>query len=160
MIASKFVKLISIALTTFALSHTAFSAGTSEDEETLDTSNWKTYVLTQLDGKSYKSAFKRLLEVETDNADTSADWNNLMGYTLRMLDGPDLEASEEHYIKAVELEADHKGALDYYGELKLQQDDLEGAKKLLSRLEEVCSEGCEELDTLKKSVEAYEAKQS
>jgi len=155
---SKFTQLLLIAITSFALSQTGYAAGTSEDEESSD-SDWKSYVLAKLDEKLYEDAFSRLLDTETDNADTSADWNNLMGYTMRMLDDPDLDASEEHYIKAVELQADHKGALEYYGELKLQQDDLEGAKKLLSRLEEVCAEGCEELDTLKKSVEAYEAKQ-
>lgn len=159
MMYSKFAKLTVTALTLFALSQTVYAAGSSDEEETTDSSDWKTYVLTELDGKYYQNAFKRLLEVETDNADTSADWNNLMGYTMRMLDMPDLEASEHHYIKAVELKADHKGALEYYGELKLQQDDLEGAKKLLSRLTEVCPDGCEELETLTKSVKAYEAKQ-
>ena len=157
---SKFTKLLLVAITAFALNQTGYAAGTSEDEDTDGSSDWKTYVLSKIDEKLYEDAFSRLLDVETDNADISADWNNLMGYTMRMLDKPDLDASEEHYIKAVELEADHKGALEYYGELKLQQDDLEGAKKLLSRLEEVCADGCEELDTLKKSVEAYEAKQS
>ena len=142
-----------------ALNSTVFAAGTSEDEVTEEKVDWKTYVLTELDGKYYQNAFKRLLEEETDNADTSADWNNLMGYTMRMLDMPDLEAAEYHYIKAVELKADHKGALEYYGELKLQQDDLEGAKKLLTRLTEVCADGCEELETLTKSIKAYEAKQ-
>ena len=156
---SKLIKYTVTALTLFTLSQTAFAAGSSEDEETADNSDWKTYVLTELDEKYYQNAFKRLLEVETDNADTSADWNNLMGYTMRMLDMPDLEASENHYIKAVELKADHKGALEYYGELKLQQNDLEGAKKLLTRLTEVCPDSCEELETLKESVSAYEAKQ-
>ena len=153
-----FVKLTLAGLIAFSL-NSAYAAGTSEDEETEEKVDWKTYVLTELDSKYYQNAFKRLLEVETDNADTSADWNNLMGYTMRMLDMPDFEAAESHYIKAVELKADHKGALEYYGELKLQQDDLEGAKKLLTRLTEVCPEGCEELDTLEKSIKAYEAKQ-
>ncbi|RVU84694.1 hypothetical protein EOL70_10600 [Leucothrix sargassi] len=154
----KLTQLSLIAFTALFLSQASLAAGTSEDEENAST-DWKTEVLQDLEDKYYQNAFKRLLEAETDNADTSADWHNLMGYTMRMLDMPDLEASEHHYIKAVELKADHKGALEYYGELKLQQDDLEGAKKLLSRLEEVCPDGCEELDTLKKSVEAYEAKQ-
>lgn len=156
---SKFVKCTVTALTLFVLSQPAFAAGTDEDEETVDKSDWKSYVMTELESKSYKSAFERLLEVETDNADTSADWNNLMGYTMRMLEMPDLEASEKHYIKAVELKADHKGALEYYGELKLQQNDLEGAKKFVERLTEVCPEGCEELETLKKSVSEFEEKQ-
>ena len=157
---SKFANLLLIAITAFALNQTGYAAGSSEDEETAGDSDWKTYVLAKLDEKLYEDAFSRLLDAETDNADISADWNNLMGYTMRMLDDPDLDSSEEHYIKAVELQADHKGALEYYGELKLQQDDLEGAKQLLSRLEEVCAEGCEELDTLKKSVADYEAKNS
>ena len=159
MTASKLLKSFLPLVLGFSLSTTAMAAGTIEDEESTDNGDWKTYVLTELDSKYYENAFIRLLEVESDNADTSADWNNLMGYTMRMLDMPDIEASEHHYIKAVELQADHKGALEYYGELKLQQDDLAGAKKLLSRLEEVCPDGCDELDTLKESVKAYEAKQ-
>lgn len=155
---NKIVKLTLAAVMIFALSQASYAAGTDEDEEVAK-DDWKTYVLMEIESKYYQNAFKRLLEAETDNADTSADWHNLMGYTMRMLDMPDLEASEHHYIKAVELKADHKGALEYYGELKLQQNDLEGSKKLLSRLEEVCPEGCEELDTLKKSIEAYETKQ-
>lgn len=155
----KFIKYTATALTLFVLSQAAFAAGTSEDEETVESTDWKNYVMTELDNKSYKKAFTRLLKEETDNADTSADWNNLMGYTMRMLEMPDLEASEKHYIKAVELQADHKGALEYYGELKLQQNDLEGAKKFVERLTEVCPDGCEELETLKKSVSEFEAKQ-
>ena len=149
---NKFSKLLLIAITTFALNQTGYAEATIEES-----SDWKAEILSMLDEKQYDAAFSRLLDLETDNADTSADWNNLMGYTMRMLDGPDLESSEEHYIKAVELQADHRGALEYYGKLKLQQKDLEGAKKLLSRLEEVCAEGCQELDTLRKSVEDYEA---
>lgn len=153
---SKFAVLAFALSGLLLLTHTSFAAGSSSDEE--EETDWKTEVMSELEDLNYEAAFKRLLKEESDQADTSADWNNLMGYSLRMMEEPDLAASEEHYIKAVELEADHKGALEYYGELKLKQDDLEGAKQLMARLTEVCPDGCDELDTLTKAVEDYEAK--
>ncbi|MGB1311907.1 MAG: tetratricopeptide repeat protein, partial [Leucothrix sp.] len=122
--------LISIALT---YSTAAFSAGTVEDEVPAD--DWQTFVQMDLDNGYYESAMERLETVKEAQETSSADWNNFMGYTLRKQEEPDLVAAENHYKKALELKADHKGALEYYGELKLLQDDVEGAKALMTTLQ-------------------------
>lgn len=90
----------------------------------------------------------------------SADWNNLMGYSLRLKSPPDLSASESYYLAALKIEPAHKGALEYYGELLLMKNDLENAEKILARLDKACLFSCEEFRDLKKSIADYKLKRS
>lgn len=105
--------------------------------------------------KNYDSAIK-LLQLAEDKA--SADWHNLMGYSLRKKTPPDWPAAEKHYQMALEKDPKHRGALEYYGELLLTKNDLPGAEALLQRLEKACFFGCEELRDLRKSVAEFKAK--
>ena len=136
-----------------AFSTSAFSAGTEEDEEPSD--DWQTFVQMDLDNGYYESALERLEAVKGDNEATSADWNNFMGYTFRKQETPNLETAEMHYQKALELKANHKGALEYYGELKLMQKDLDGAKALMTKLQAACPDGCDELEELEMAIKDY-----
>ena len=134
--------------------HTAvFAEGTMEDDVTTD--DWRTYVQMDLDNGYYESALERLGDIKGEQEAESADWHNYMGYTLRKQEEPDLAAAETHYKKALELKADHKGALEYYGELKLLQNDLASAKALMKTLLEACPESCEELEELETSILEY-----
>ena len=54
----------------------------------------------------------------------SADWNNLMGYSLRKARTPDLAAAEGYYSEALRINPKHRGALEYSGELYLMMGDL------------------------------------
>jgi len=145
-----FTLALSVAL---AYGASAFAAGTDEDEE--PTGDWKTFVQMDLDNGYYESARERLETVRGDNEEISADWNNYLGYTFRKQETPDLEAAEKHYKQALALKADHIGALEYYGELKLIQKDLAGAKELMVKLQDACPEGCDELDELHTSIKEY-----
>lgn len=89
--------------------------------------------------------------------EASADWNNLMGYCLRKSEPADLEGSERHYQAALKIDPAHRGALEYYGELRLLRKDLEGARELLGRLERVCGSSCEEYGKLQRAIKAHEA---
>jgi Flp pilus assembly protein TadD len=88
----------------------------------------------------------------------SADWNNLMGYSLRKKSPPDLVNAEIFYKAALALEPAHRGALEYYGELLLMKSDLTGAEALLARLDKACRFGCEEYRDLKASIQTYKSK--
>nr|NDG61116.1 hypothetical protein [Betaproteobacteria bacterium] len=68
---------------------------------------------------------------------------------------PDFTRSEFHYKQALSIKPDHRGALEYYGELMLMKNNLAGAEDMLKRLEKACFFGCEELRDLKRAVEAY-----
>jgi hypothetical protein len=91
------------------------------------------------------------------NATGSADWNNLMGYSLRKQATPDLEGAQRHYDAALRIDPRHRGALAYSGELALMKGDLPVAEQRLEALARVCSGGCEEHDELKGAVARYKA---
>lgn len=90
----------------------------------------------------------------------SADWNNLMGYTLRKQATPDLAQAESHYLEALRLNPAHRGANEYLGELYLMKGDLAGAEKRLAVLMEFCPGGCEEREDLSRAIKAFKAKKS
>jgi Flp pilus assembly protein TadD len=104
---------------------------------------------------NYEKAVELLTEADQKN---SADWHNLMGYSLRKKISPNLSEAEKYYISALNLDANHRGALEYYGELLLLKNDLAGAEKLLARLDKACRFGCEEFQDLKQSIQKYKIK--
>jgi tetratricopeptide (TPR) repeat protein len=97
-------------------------------------------------------------ELKRVNQVNSADWNNLMGYSLRKQSAPDLAGAEKHYDAALRIDPKHRGALEYSGELFLMKNDLPSAKSRLAKLEEVCAGACEELKLLKTAIASHEAK--
>ena len=82
----------------------------------------------------------------------SADIQNYLGFAYRK--SGKLEASGNHYAKALELDPDHKGALEYQGELFLMTGTPEKARANLARLEDLCPSGCSELTDLKAAIAA------
>lgn len=98
-------------------------------------------------------------ELKRLNLERDADWNNLMGYSLRKQATPDLDGAQRHYDAALRLNPNHLGALEYVGELALMKKDLPAAEAYLARLQRACgiANPCEPLETLKKAVAAYKA---
>ena len=76
--------------------------------------------------------------LQASNQTTSAEWNNLMGYSQRQKQVPDLIAAQNFYEAALLIDPNHKGTLEYYGMLKLKNNDLPGAELLLARLKKGC----------------------
>ena len=96
-------------------------------------------------------------ELKRVNDTGSADWNNLMGYSLRKGPTPDYAAAEKFYDTALRIDPKHRGALEYSGELYLMTGDLAKAEQRLSVLDKVCLFPCEEFTDLKKAVARYKA---
>jgi tetratricopeptide (TPR) repeat protein len=96
-------------------------------------------------------------ELRRVNDTASADWNNLMGYSLRKARTPDLESAERHYNEALRINPSHRGALEYSGELYLMKGDLAGAERRLAVLDKACMFGCEEYTDLKKEIARFKA---
>ena len=91
------------------------------------------------------------------NDSGSADWNNLMGYSHRKAKVPDYAKAEQYYNEALRIEPQHRGALEYSGQLYLNLNDLPRAEARLAALDKACTFGCEEYTDLKNAIAAYKA---
>lgn len=107
-----------------------------------------------LAGQRWDDALGELRKVRAEN---SADWHNLMGFALRQRTPPDLASAQRHYDSALRLNPDHKGALEYAGELALTKGDLATAETHLARLVRLCAAGCEERADLERAVARFKA---
>jgi tetratricopeptide (TPR) repeat protein len=96
-------------------------------------------------------------ELKTINDTGSAEWNNLMGYSLRKQAVPDYPSAEKFYSEALRIDPQHRGALEYSGELYLITGDLPKAEERLAALDKACRFSCEEYRDLKRAVERYKA---
>ena len=75
-----------------------------------------------------------------------------LGFANRKLRRYDL--AESYYRQALAAAPNHKGATEYYGELLVERGDMVGAKKMLAKLDNLCTFGCAEADELRRWVEA------
>jgi Flp pilus assembly protein TadD len=91
-----------------------------------------------------------------DRGTQHADVYNLLGYSLRR--SGDTTTALTFYKKALEFDPDHKGALEYLGELYVQIGDLAKARENEARLAKLCPQGCEELEDLQQAIAAASAK--
>lgn len=79
-----------------------------------------------------------------------ADVYNLLGYSLRKTG--DRKTALTFYQKALDFDPDHKGALEYLGELYVEMGDIGKAQDNAVRLAKLCPQGCEELDDLNEAI--------
>ena len=91
-----------------------------------------------------------------DKGTQHADVYNLLGYSLRR--SGDTTTALTFYKKALEFDPDHRGALEYLGELYVQTGDLAKARENAARLAKLCPQGCEELEDLRQAIAAASAK--
>lgn len=146
---SKIFASLAIAIAPWVVSVAADSAPTKSDPA------WLTDARASIKSNNYEQALKQL---QSANEVNSADWNNLMGYSLRKKQPPDLVSSEKYYQAALKIDPSHRSALEYYGELLLMKKDLPGAEAMLARLDKACLFGCEEYSDLKASIANYQDK--
>ena len=109
---------------------------------------------TRIAEKNWAGAIEELKKV---NDPTSADWNNLMGYSLRKADPANAGEAEKFYSEALRIEPRHRGALEYSGELYLITGNLDMAEQRLAALDKACFLPCEEHSDLKRAVAKYKA---
>jgi tetratricopeptide (TPR) repeat protein len=106
-------------------------------------------VRAKIKAKDFKSALVDLNAMINDNVQ-HADVYNLMGFSLRKTG--DYKTAYTFYRKALDFDPDHKGALEYLGELYVETGDLPKARENLARLEKLCPSGCEEREDLEKAI--------
>ena len=111
-------------------------------------------VRAQIAAKQWRGAIDELNKI---NDKGSADWNNLMGYSLRKADAANAAEAEKFYNEALRIDPRHRGALEYSGELYLITGNLAKAEERLAALDKACFLPCEEYSDLKKAIAQYKA---
>lgn len=108
-----------------------------------------------LAAKDWKRAAASFSKVVAQNP-RNADAYNLLGYSNRWL-GKYPEAFAA-YDKALALDPNHKGALEYAGVAYLKVNQKDKAEAYLARLKAICAQ-CEETTDLAKAIAAYKPAQ-
>ena len=127
-----------------------FAAGTAYD--TVDASKEYQKAENLINNKDFKSAIKVLNELisEDPNGYTKADLYNYLGFATRKQSNPDYELAENYYLKALELNNNHVGALEYLGELYFETDRRDEALVLLDRIKVFAGDNSNEYKDLNK----------
>jgi Flp pilus assembly protein TadD len=96
------------------------------------------------------SAALTALQAADKTFPNNADINNLLGYSARNL--KQYKPAATYYVKALKIEPNHLGALEYQGELFMLTKKTSDAKKNLAKLKSLCGVNCEEYLDLKKAI--------
>jgi tetratricopeptide (TPR) repeat protein len=111
-------------------------------------------VRAKIKAKDFKAALAELTPMLATYQ--HADVYNLMGFSLRKTG--DYKQAYTFYRKALDFDPNHKGALEYLGELYVETGQVDKARENVARLKELCPSGCEELADLEKALNATSAK--
>ncbi len=144
-----------IFLQLVAVSHGASSGGITSGKDLY--SSAKKFVLrakkleekNKIDraNKLYSKALEKLKKAYK-NDKNNPDILNYLGFTLRKTGK--LEEAEKYYLEGLKIKPDHNGINEYLGELYVNTDRIELAKKRLAVLKN-CN--CEEYTELKEIIE-------
>jgi len=134
--------LLSAALAIVAPAALAVDTITSRDAPDL------TSVRAKIKAKDFKAALEELTPMLANYQ--HADVYNLMGFSLRKTG--DYQQAYTFYRKALDFDPDHKGALEYLGELYVETGQMDKAKENVVLLQKLCPAGCEELADLQEAI--------
>ena len=139
-----------LALTPLYAAQQAHAAGSdtpTTDDKDKDKKEGKAYQEIQelLKKAQFEPALAALLPYTEANPDDADGWN-LLGYTSRKLGHYDVAFG--YYERALAIEPNHKGALEYMGELYVEMGQKDTALDLLAKLQRLCPQGCSELAQL------------
>ena len=140
-------------LTRFELGKLAAAATAATPTPTTQATKQLSAFLSEADAlikqKNFTAALNLLKQADSTYAN-NADVNNLLGFSSRNL--RQFSASARYYQKALRINPNHLGALEYQGELFLQTKKVSAAKKNLAKLKQLCGVNCEEYLDLKKAI--------
>jgi tetratricopeptide (TPR) repeat protein len=145
------MKRILAVCVAMALASPALAVDTVVSKEAPDL----TAVRAKIKAKDFKSALADLNGM-IDKGVQHADVYNLLGFSLRK--SGDYTKALTFYKKALDFDAEHKGAHEYLGELYVETGQLPKAREHLAVLERLCPQGCEEREDLAKAIAAVAPK--
>lgn len=153
-------KLIIITIL-FASSACLSAASTSNTSNEVDNSNQIKILYQKAEVYIEENNFKKSLKVlkaltkREDLSGFRADIYNLLGFSYRKLNNPDLDKAFSAYMMALEIDPNHIGAHEYLGELYLMMNKENKANEMLIKLESLAGASSEEYKDLKKAIDLY-----
>ena len=146
------------------VSFNAIGAGTSSStDDSTQTADQiiKLYELAEkhIDNQSYNKSLKLLkkLTKREDLGTKRADIYNLLGFSYRKLENPDLDKSFAAYMMAIELDPSHLGAHEYLGELYLMRNQKDKALIILEKLDQLAGSNTDEYMELRIAIDEYQS---
>ena len=152
--------IILLLLMSFNVSGAGTESSSSDATTTPDQVN-SLYELAEkhIYNKKYDKSLKLLkkLTKREDLGTRRADIYNLLGFSYRKLENPELDKSFAAYMMALEIDPEHAGAHEYLGELYLMRDQKNQALKMLSKLEKLVGKNSEEYKDLLIAIDNYQS---
>ena len=152
--------LILLLLISFNVSGAGTESNNSDSQTTPDQIN-SLYELAEkhIYNKKYDKSLKLLkkLTKREDLGTKRADIYNLLGFSYRKLENPELDKSFAAYMMALEIDPEHAGAHEYLGELYLMRDQKNQAMRMLSKLENLVGKNADEYKDLLQAIENYQS---
>ena len=99
--------------------------------------------------KQYEQAIKMLEQVVAKEP-KNVDALNYLAYSNRELGRYDISLA--YYQQALGINANHRGANEYLGQLYLRMGNTKGAQAQLAKLQKLCGRGCEEYESLRTAI--------
>ena len=146
------ILVLSAVSLTIQLAHSADTAAPAAPQAAVPSADKLAAARKLIDAHQWGAAIAELKRV---NDPSSADWNNLMGYTLRKGATPDLAASEKYYDAALRIDPHHRNTLEYSGELYLMKGELAKAQSRLASLQAECGTSCSQYGELKTAIDRF-----
>jgi tetratricopeptide (TPR) repeat protein len=137
--------ILAVALLSGAMTASAFAIDSIQPAGAPDL----TAVRAKVKARDWNGAIAALNNM-IDQGTQHADIYNLLGFSLR--NAGDMKTAQTFYRKALDFDPDHKGALEYQGELYVKIGDLAKARDNAGHLTRLCPQGCEELEDLQKAI--------
>jgi Flp pilus assembly protein TadD len=104
--------------------------------------------------KDYAKAIP-LLQQALNSDPRDADAYNLLGYSYRKTGN--MQSALAYYQRALQLDANHRGANEYLGQLYVEMKELSKAEERLQKLAQLCQQRCEEYRDLKEAIDKAKA---
>ena len=125
-----------------------FSAGSDSSDDIIKPRNYPE-ILKLIEKEEFSNAIQKIEKVlKSKKFRKDPDILNHYAYCLRKINN--IEKAEIYYIKALNIDPSHRGALEYLGELYVDTKRIDKAKKILIKLKN-CR--CEEYSELKSYIE-------
>ena len=151
-----------IFILVFFISSVSLSAVTTSDSSTKVDNSDQIKILYEkaekmIKDESFEKSIKLLKKLirREDLSGFRADIYNLLGYSYRKSNKPDLDKSFSTYMMALEIDPNHLGAHEYLGELYLMRGDKSKAQEMLNKLELLAGKDSDEYRELKEEINKF-----